>query len=74
MDGPAGHEVGVQRFRPVAVEPRVSSGPPGMNIDELLDERMFNKIGIPREDPWRWDEREGISLVFTRACTLRPAV
>ena len=36
----------------------------GMNIDELLDERVFHKIGIPRED-WRWDEREGISLVFT---------
>ena len=43
----------------------------GQNIDELLDEQVFQKIGIPRDD-WTWEERDGMPLP-TLGCTSRPA-
>ncbi len=36
----------------------------GQNIDELLDEQVFQKIGIPRED-WTWEERDGMPLPYS---------
>jgi CubicO group peptidase (beta-lactamase class C family) len=36
----------------------------GQNIDQLLDERVFQKIGIPRGD-WTWDDRDGMPIPYS---------
>ncbi len=36
----------------------------GQSVAELLEDRVFRKIGIPRDD-WSWDQREGMPLPYT---------
>jgi CubicO group peptidase (beta-lactamase class C family) len=36
----------------------------GQNIDEILDEGVFKKIGIKR-DQWTWDERDGMPIPYS---------
>jgi len=36
----------------------------GQNIDQVLNENVFKKIGIPRGD-WSWEDREGIPISYS---------
>ncbi len=36
----------------------------GQNIDELLNDQVFQKIGISRDD-WTWDERGGMPIPYS---------
>jgi CubicO group peptidase (beta-lactamase class C family) len=36
----------------------------GQNIDQILNEQVFKKIGIPRED-WTWEDRDGMPLPYS---------
>ncbi len=36
----------------------------GQNIDQILDEGVFSKIGIQRDD-WSWEERDGMPLPYS---------
>jgi CubicO group peptidase (beta-lactamase class C family)/glucose/arabinose dehydrogenase len=36
----------------------------GQNIDQILDERVFQKIGIPRGD-WSWEDRDGMPIPYS---------
>ena len=36
----------------------------GQNIDQILDEQVFKKIGIPRDD-WTWEDRDGMPLPYS---------
>ncbi len=36
----------------------------GQNIDQLLDQQIFRKIGIPREE-WTWEDRDGTPLPYS---------
>jgi len=36
----------------------------GQNLDTLLDEQVFRKIGIGRDD-WSWEEREGMPISYS---------
>ncbi len=36
----------------------------GQSVAELLDQRVFQRIRIPRGD-WTWDEREGMPIPYT---------
>jgi glucose/arabinose dehydrogenase len=36
----------------------------GQNIDQLLDEQVFGKIGIARDD-WTWDRRDGMPIPYS---------
>ena len=36
----------------------------GQNIDQILDEQVFKKIGIPRED-WTWEDRDGMPIPYS---------
>jgi CubicO group peptidase (beta-lactamase class C family) len=36
----------------------------GRQIDEFLDERVFQRIGIKRDD-WTWEHREGFALPYS---------
>ena len=36
----------------------------GKNIDQLLDEQIFEKIGIARDD-WTWDRRDGMPIPYS---------
>ncbi len=34
------------------------------NIDQILDEQVFKKIGVPRED-WTWEDRDGMPIPYS---------
>jgi CubicO group peptidase (beta-lactamase class C family) len=36
----------------------------GQNIDQLLDQQVFKKIGIPRSD-WTWEDRDGMPIPYS---------
>jgi CubicO group peptidase (beta-lactamase class C family)/glucose/arabinose dehydrogenase len=36
----------------------------GKSVAEILEEQVFSKIGIPRED-WTWDDRDGTPLPYS---------
>jgi CubicO group peptidase (beta-lactamase class C family) len=36
----------------------------GQNIDQILEEQVFKKIGIPRDD-WTWEDRDGMPLPYS---------
>lgn len=36
----------------------------GQNIDQILEEQVFKKIGIPRDD-WTWEDRDGMTLPYS---------
>jgi CubicO group peptidase (beta-lactamase class C family) len=36
----------------------------GQNFDQLLDEQVFRKIGIPRSD-WTWEDRDGMPIPYS---------
>jgi CubicO group peptidase (beta-lactamase class C family) len=36
----------------------------GKNITELLDEQVFSKVGIRRDD-WTWEEKEGMTIPYS---------
>ena len=36
----------------------------GQNIDQILDEQVFQKIGITRDD-WTWEDRDGMPIPYS---------